>query len=437
MRAIWQLALHLILAATTVVAGPPLLAQVPPGIPLTEVDPNPAALGKLWVDADYADIQRTTLLLQQPADRQPAPPTQPPPRPTSTRSGNIRLASVTNMLGDLGGATVSVGIDDDVSNQSFKSDIDVPIGGGSRIGKIAENDNPIPTDRVFFNYNHFHNAFAVSEQPLIGPEPATIRQRPIDRYTIGFEKTFWDGWSSVEVRMPFFGSIDTNLQSVGIGSDNIGNLAVVLKGLLYLDDVTAVGAGMAIATPTGSDIFTRLGDTRLRFQNNAVHLLPYIGFIMSPGDPTWGWGEGLFVTGFAQIDIAASGHRVDVLNPVGVPAGSLGTLSEQNLLFFDLAVGYWLYRDPDAERLTGIAAIGEFHYTTTVQDADILGGSRGLGDIVVGSTQNRFDVVNFTAGLQFLLFDASSLRIGGVFPLASEDQRLFDSEIQVQFNRRF
>jgi hypothetical protein len=39
--------------------------------------------------------------------------------------------------------------------------------------------------------------------------------------------------------------------------------------------------------------------------------------------------------------------------------------------------------------------------------------------------------------VQFLMFDASSLRVAGVFPLGGEDRRLFDSEVQVQFNRRF
>jgi len=46
-------------------------------------------------------------------------------------------------------------------------------------------------------------------------------------------------------------------------------------------------------------------------------------------------------------------------------------------------------------------------------------------------------VLNGTVGVQFLLFDASSLRVAGVFPLGGEDRRLFDSEVQVQFNRRF
>jgi len=34
----------------------------------------------------------------------------------------------------------------------------VAISGGDRVSKIAENTNPVPQDRVFFNYNSFNNA---------------------------------------------------------------------------------------------------------------------------------------------------------------------------------------------------------------------------------------------------------------------------------------
>jgi hypothetical protein len=96
-----------------------------------------------------------------------------------------------------------------------------------------------------------------------------------------------------------------------------------------------------------------------------------------------------------------------------------------------------VYRNPYAERLTGVAAITELHYTTTLQDADRIAGQVNTTTLALNATGNRFDVLNGTVGLQFLLFDASSLRVAGVFPIGNEDRRLFDSEVQVQFNRRF
>jgi hypothetical protein len=204
-----------------------------------------------------------------------------------------------------------------------------------------------------------------------------------------------------------------------------------------MDGATAVGAGMAIETPTGSDTLLRLDTTTLQFRNQATHLLPYIGFVWSPGDPRWGWGNGLFLSGFAQIDINASSNPVNVLDQNRQPVSSLGSLTDQNLGFLDIAAGYWLLRDPYAPRLTGVAVVSELHYTTTLQDADRIMGLVNGNPIDLNGQNKRFDVLNGTIGMQFLMFDASSLRVAGVFPLGGEDRRLFDSELQVQFNRRF
>src|SRR4029079_7105637 len=128
---------------------------------------------------------------------------------TASRLASTSLASVPNMFGDLPMSTAFIeGISTAGSIKGFRSNFTLPLAGASRIGKISENDSPIPRDRVFFSYNHFQNVFQISETPLTPPGPAMIRQEPIDRYTLGFEKTFFDGWTSVEVRMPFIGSID-------------------------------------------------------------------------------------------------------------------------------------------------------------------------------------------------------------------------------------
>jgi hypothetical protein len=382
--------------------------------------------------------------LQQPAMAAPEPTGQVRRSTRGSRQANVGLASVPNMFGDLAGATSIVQTESNAlsaingGSEFSKGTINLPMaGGGSRVGKISENDSPIPRDRIFFNYNHFQNVIQLSETPSFPPGPSVMRQEPIDRYTMGFEKTFLDGWTSVEVRMPLQGTIDAQLQTVGLNSNSVGNLTVVLKSLLYMSYATAVGAGMAIETPTGSDAFVRFSTANLQFQNQAPHLLPYIGFVWSPGDPRWGWGSGLFLSGFAQIDINASSNSIDVLGPNHAPLGTLGKLTDQNLGFLDIAAGYWVYRDPDAPRLTGIAAVTELHYTTTLQNADQISGNVNGTSILLNATGNRFDILNGTIGVQFLIFDASSLRIAGVFPLGGEERRLFDSEVQVQFNRRF
>ena len=279
---------------------------------------------------------------------------------TASRLASTSLASVPNMFGDLPMSTAFIeGISTAGSIKGFRSNFTLPLAGASRIGKISENDSPIPRDRVFFSYNHFQNVFQLSETPIFPPGPTLIRQQPIDRYTIGAEKTFYDGWTSVEVRMPMLGTFDTQLQSVGMTGGNWGNLTFVLKSLLYMDNATAIGAGMSIETPTGSSTTTRIATTQLQFLNQSTHLSPYIGFVWSPGDPRWGWGNGLFLTGFAQIDIATVGNTVNVLGPTGSPSGApLGKLTDQNLGFLDLGGGYWLFRDSYAPALDGTGRRG-------------------------------------------------------------------------------
>lgn len=395
----------------------------------------------LWDEPQYDDAVEQAAFFQPAPSLQPSQPARQPVRraPRSLQESNFRLASVPNMFGDLGLATAMIDAKRSPDGTAgFSSQVDLPTAGAIRNVKIAENDSPIPVDRVFFNYNHFQNVFQLSQQVAFPPGfPPTIRQLPIDRYTVGFEKTMADGQYSVEMRMPFNGTYDEQLQTVGVDGGNIGNLALVFKSLVYSDDEVAVGAGLGIDTPTGSDTIGRVGFANLRFNNQSLHLLPYIGFIVAPGDPTWGWNDGLFMTGFAQIDIATNGNRVSVAQPGDTAVQPLGTFTEQNLGFLDLGLGYWLYRNPYAERLTGLAAISELHYTTTLQNSDVLAANIAGADLTVANRGNRFDVLNATIGVQMLMFDVSSLRVAGVFPLRGEDQRLFDSEVQVQFNRRF
>jgi hypothetical protein len=393
-----------------------------------------------WEEPADDSVEQASFM-QPPPSLQPSQPARQPVRraPRSLQESNLRLASVPNMFGDLGLATATIVAGRDPNGQlGFSSEVDLPTSGGSRRVKIAENDSPIPVDRVFFNYNHFHNLFQLSERPPAPPgAPPTVRQVSIDRYTVGVEKTMAGGEYSVEVRLPFNGTFDEQLQTVGVDGRNIGNLALVFKSLLYSDEGLAIGAGLGLDTPTGGDTIGRIGQANIRFNNQALHVLPYIGFLVAPGDPTWGWNNGFFFSGFAQIDIATEGNSVNLLAPGAPAARSLGKFTEQNLAFLDLGLGYWLYRNPYAERLTGLSVITELHYTTALQNSDVLSLDLPAADIAIASSGNRFDVLNGTIGVQMLLFELSSLRIAGVFPLRSEDQRFFDSEVQVQFNRRF
>jgi len=104
----------------------------------------------------------------------------------------------------------------------------------------------------------------------------------------------------------------------------------------------------------------------------------------------------------------------------------------------DLEIGRWLYRNPRAPWLSGVACVVEFHYTTTLQDADSVTAIVGLDSLTFGNSANRMDVPNLTVGLHGEIADRTLLRVGGVFPLDDDaDDRFFDAELQVQVERRF
>jgi hypothetical protein len=391
--------------------------------------PTEAEVGGLagdWIHDD--EVVPAAMFQQPPALNQPGPARM--PAPSRSLGSRQRLASVPNMFGDFGMMTATAQFIDSSGQREALVTFDIPGAGGSRRVKIGENNSPIPQDRVFFMYNHFHNVYDFSFTEFT-PAPTPVqRQLPIDRYTLGVEKTFLDEWWSVELRMPFNGSLDVSTPDFNVSGGNYGNLAVIVKRLLYADDFVASAVGLGIDTPTGSSVESQFGQAELTFRNDAVHLLPYFGAVMQPGD-------NLFLTGFLQVDVATGGNEV-LFGPVGGPSRSAGEFREQNLLYVDLGGGYWLYRDPYAEWVNGVAGLLEFHYTTSLQDADTVAIAVPALQSQITNPLNRFDVVNVSAGLNFAFGEAANLRVAGVFPLGDEpDRRFFDSEVQVQFNHRY
>jgi len=299
----------------------------------------------------------------------------------------------------------------------------IPNAGGTRRVKISENNSPIPRDRVFFAFNEFNNAALVLQQNQTG----TI---DIQRYTPGFEKTFWGGQGSIEVRSPFAYTQNPNLSLQGNlapKQSQFGNLSLALKLLVWREDNFAVAMGTGLNLPTGPDVQVfQFGQPMLTLKNQSVHLLPYIGAYWAPIDRA-------YVQGFLQVDVDANGNAVNVPN-----GGRGGVLTEQTFLYADVAIGYWLYQNPEARVVTGIIPTLEFHYSTTLQNADIVTAQSGTTQFTLGNSFNRLDITNITTGTHFRLGPLSFLTIAGVFPLKARDtDRQFDSEIVAQFNRLF
>ncbi len=330
----------------------------------------------------------------------------------ASRGPIVRLASVPNMFGDAAGYTLQV------CDFSGCGAIDLPPPGGGRgTLKISENDKAMPMDRVFFSYNHFHNALDTFNSGF------PVGSLPIDQYTIGGEKTFCDGLCSLELRLPLNAIPYYADSEFNVDNGHLGNLAVTFKQLLLLTETTAVAAGLGVDAPTGSDTAGQGVNSTYVIRNNAVHLSPFLGLLTMPNDR-------YFLQGFLQVDLATNGNQV-------IFGGQdLGDLHEQTLLYVDLSIGYWLHRNPRGCLITGIAPVLEYHYSSTLQNADIVTGYDGYQVLSYGNIYNRLDISNITAGVHTEL-GKTTVRVGGVFPLRTGSNRSFDAEVQVSINRQF
>ena len=194
--------------------------------------------------------------------------------------------------------------------------------------------------------------------------------------------------------------------------------------------------GLAVVFPTGKDAryFGNVGGAGGTLEgvleNESFHLQPFLGLCWEPNDR-------LFALLFAQVDCDINGNTVTVFDiGGGTPRPPVtDKYVDQTLGFIDFSLGYWVYKNPQARLLTGVAPVVELHYTTTLQDSDSAG--YGGGDPTVSNLANRMDILNLTAGLHCQIGTQSTLTVAAVAPLKSEPDRQFDAEFVVEFNRRF
>ncbi|HEY2149019.1 MAG TPA: hypothetical protein VGH32_13855, partial [Pirellulales bacterium] len=299
-----------------------------------------------------------------------------------------------------------------------------PIPCAAGRAKISDDNCVLPVDRVSFLGDHFDNAIQLTTP--------TVHALDVNRYTPGFEKTFLDGNASLELRIPFADTQNSDLFLDNSGREEateFGDMVLVLKALAYRDATVAFGGGVGFVLPTAPDarIFTD-GQSQPLFtiDNSAFHLQPFLALLYTPSDR-------LFFQTFIEFDLDTTGNHVEQLD-----VGRIGTLHDQDLFQADLQLGYWWYRDPTARYLTGVAPTMEYHYTTTIQNASIVTAGARNGDFIFGSPANRLDIHNLTLGVELQIGPRALLNIAAVLPLnGNNDNRQFDSEYFIQFNRFF
>ncbi len=192
--------------------------------------------------------------------------------------------------------------------------------------------------------------------------------------------------------------------------------------------------------------------------NDTVSLSPFLAVLWKPT-------ERFFTHSFLELDIPLNTSPVTYTQTIPLNVGQPfvatepGTLTppftvhhnirEQTLFQFDLGTGYWLFRNPEGHRLTGLAPTIELHYTSTLNNADLITLPRDPSVIVtpnalltppaptVGNRNNRLDILDLTLGTTFEFANRFTLATGFTLPMRGQDNRTFDWEFQLQLNYYF
>lgn len=289
--------------------------------------------------------------------------------------------------------------------------------GGVGRSKIAEGGTILPQDRVFFRYSYFDNVRYANGVGL-------------NRYTPGFEKSFFDHLVSLELRAPFATNTTTSStldgDSFSNGSDTrFGNLTLYAKALLIQREHLAVSGGLGVLLPTASDVNVNYanGTSLLKVENNSVRLQPFLGGLYTPSE-RW------YAQGFVQYDVAANGNRV-LINSAGNGLAKAGTLTDSSNLYFDGGLGYWAYRSQATHGLTGVIPTVEIHQNLALQAGDVVSG----GPFQVGNFGGTSSLTNLVVGSTFEFAQRSQLTVGYTTPVGGGSDRQYNGGLQVFYNR--
>jgi hypothetical protein len=289
--------------------------------------------------------------------------------------GELASLSAPNMIGHLLGAGKSISF---FVNRLNGATFLNALGSTNLVNPaVADNNSPVPRDRVFFRYNHFDDALSVTgasgqTAPFAGA-PGGVRSltttQPynVDEYTFGFEKTFLEKRASIEFRLPFstglapnldlsYGSLGSNAtvnssmpnpfttgpvfkdviptpqNTLGQSGTQFGNLTLIFKWLFLERDWLYLSGGLALGVPTGNNTHVRVTDflgptpseaDTIRFRDFLVHnqtwsLSPYFAGLITPTDR-------FFAQGFCQFDVPLNSSLVsynEVVQHTQFPAGS-------------------------------------------------------------------------------------------------------------------
>jgi hypothetical protein len=284
-------------------------------------------------------------------------------------------------------------------------------GVAARRIKLSENFSPEVRDRCFASYNFFNDAYGG-----LGD---------VSRYTLGFERILVGELISFEARLLMAGTYgSTQVLELAPNRDyELGNAALITKGVLLRTRRFLWSGGMGITLPTADDTKIRQGGQNvLVVKNKTVHLLPFSAML-------WRHSRETSLQAYLQLDVAANGDEV-FGDLTGGPLPKLGVFNDSTLMNIDVAMSHVIYRNRCRRMLRQIIANGELHYTGTLQESDFV-SNNGL---TYTNLKRNFNVVNATAGCHFVLCNNLVVTPAMSVPLRDGLDEQFDYEAIVQVN---
>jgi hypothetical protein len=325
------------------------------------------------------------------------------------RFRTVTVKTTTIRRGETGGPRRTVKTS--TLTQMFLDKINVFNPYASRVAfKIGDNESVLPQDRVFLTYGFINgvtgtggtiaSTATTSSSTVIGQNVTTTTVTSTsttgasvlgaringNQEVVGFEKTVFDGYASVGLRVPI-------LQQSGDGSvdrNGFGDLSVITKAILFrdADRGVALSGGVMVTVPTGLPIDTIYGNI------NSVLLQPYLGYYWAQSD--------FYVQGFVSGIFPTNDHDV-------------------TLLVNTLGVGYTVYRSPNS-MLSSVTPLLEVDVTNPLNHRS-------------GDPISVPDLVDLTAGAHLGIGARGLLSLAVTFPLTNP--HVYDIGALVRLNYRF
>ena len=244
--------------------------------------------------------------------------------------------------------------------------------------KFADNQTPMPVNRVSFNFNFFDYVNQSVDKRFGVP----INRIQAFRYIMTIEKTVLNQNASIGFRLPINNVIGgSNIPGLGKSSTAAGDLGMYFKYALWIDRPAGrvLSVGMAFNFPTGPTQFA--GAPWIR----SIHytdIQPFLAF-------QWTQDRWYFLN-FAAVDAPTSPRDV-------------------TMIYNDMSLGYFVYRNTDPGAwLKSVAPTLEIHVNTPTNHRDVF----NMRDIA-GTTE----VVDTTQGINFFFSGNTVLSLGVAEPL--------------------